>query len=185
MFPSPRQARTMAPALGWFSIGLGLAQLLAPRAMARAVGMAPHDAMMQACGLRELACGVGLLRGPPEPWLWARAGGDALDLAALALGGRGRGGMAALAAVAAVAVVDLACARALSRRPAAPAVDYSDRSGWPLPPEQMRGAALTDFEPPRDMGTPPALRPWAAAPRIDGTPGAAQGLQPGAAGARR
>ena len=67
-----------------------------------------------------------------------------------------------LAAVAGVAVVDLACARALSRRPPAPAADYSGRSGWPLPPADRRSAALEDFEPPRDRRILQALRPWTA-----------------------
>lgn len=40
------------------------------------------------------------------------------------------------------------------------AADYSGRSGWPLPPAEMRGAVQEDFEPPRDMRIPPALRPW-------------------------
>ena len=59
-----------------------------------------------------------------------------------------------------MAIIDLACARALSRRPPAPTADYSGRSGWPLPPADMRGAALEDFEPPHDMRIPLALRPW-------------------------
>lgn len=57
--------------------------------------------------------------------------------------------------------VDLASARALSRTQAAPAADYSGRSGWPRPPADRRGAALDDFEPPRDLRMPQAMRPWA------------------------
>ena len=52
----------------------------------------------------------------------------------------------------------LACAVSLSRDPASPRRDYSRRSGWPLPADEMRGAALIDFRAPRDMRVPPALR---------------------------
>lgn len=41
----------------------------------------------------------------------------------------------------------------------APLHDYSDRSGFPLAPDAMRGAAA-DFEAPPDMRIPVALRPW-------------------------
>jgi hypothetical protein len=38
-----------------------------------------------------------------------------------------------------------------------PPVDYSDRSGFPRPPADMRGAALANFQMPRDLRTPDAL----------------------------
>jgi hypothetical protein len=34
--------------LGWFSIGLGLAEILAPRALCRALGMEGREALVQA-----------------------------------------------------------------------------------------------------------------------------------------
>ena len=43
------------------------------------------------------------------------------------------------------------------------AIDYHRRTGFPKPPEQMRGAAR-DFEVPRDMRTPEALRPFPTIP---------------------
>jgi hypothetical protein len=166
-FPSPRQARTLACGLGWLGLGLGLLQLLEARRLARAVGLPGQAALMAACGARELATGVGLLRGQrPATWLWGRVAGDVMDAVALsaALQGERRGRAAlALGAVAGVAVLDVACARALSRPALASTVDYSRRSGWPLPPSEMRGAALEDFTPPRDMRIPEALRPWPAA----------------------
>ena len=172
-FPSPRQARTLARGLGWFSLGLGVVGLLAARRVARAAGLPGQAGLVAAFGVREVVTGIGLLRGgQPARWLWVRVAGDALDATALATGLRKRqpAGTAlglglGLAAVTGVAVVDLACARALSRRPPAPAADYSGRSGWPLPPADMRGAAREDFEPPRDMRIPQALRPWPRAGR--------------------
>jgi uncharacterized membrane protein len=77
----------LARGLGWFSIGLGLAQLVAPRRLAQLIGV-PHDAdtqaVLRAVGLREIVTGVGLLSlGRPAGWLLARAGGDVMDLVLL------------------------------------------------------------------------------------------------------
>ena len=45
-------ARGTARGLGWFSVGLGLAECLMPRAVARAVGMAGRESVVRAYGLR-------------------------------------------------------------------------------------------------------------------------------------
>lgn len=76
----------VARSLGWFSIGLGMAKLLAPRPLAKFLGI-PHTNLVRVFGARELAAGLGivLLNKPTAPWLWARVGGDALDMAALVL----------------------------------------------------------------------------------------------------
>jgi uncharacterized membrane protein len=112
-----------ARALGWFSIGLGLAQIAAPRAMARLIGI-PDDRSsrntMLALGLREMTSGVGILSQPQSStWLWSRVGGDLMDLALLgrALGSdrtdRGRLA-AATAAVAGVTLLDVVASRRVS-----------------------------------------------------------------------
>lgn len=140
--------RAVAEGLGWFSIGLGPTELLAPRVPARTLGMESHTGLIQAYGAREIVTGIGILsQADPTPWIWGRVGGDVLDLATLAAGlsddnpRRGNVG-AALVAVGGVAMVDALCARALSvERPRAGAgFDYGDRRGLPLPPEAMRGA---------------------------------------------
>lgn len=165
-----RRARTagkVARGLGWFSIGLGLAELLLPRVMARATGMPGRETLLRAYGVREIATGVALLTARnPRPWLWARVAGDALDMATLGREGHPRQAstVAALVAVAGVTAVDLLAAQTLradAQRARRPVYDYSARRGMPLPPEEMRGAALVDFEMPADMQTPPALRPLA------------------------
>jgi len=111
---------SLARGLGWFSIGLGLAELLAPQAMADLTGV-PHPRLLQGYGLREIACGIGILSSiRPAGWLWARVAGDALDLATLGAAmaeddtqGRERA-LVAAAAVAGVAVLDLICAGQLT-----------------------------------------------------------------------
>jgi uncharacterized membrane protein len=75
--------------LGWFSIGLGIAQLLAPKKMSRLVGAADDGKaplFMRLCGMREIGVGLGLLSNPASSKLrWARVVGDALDLGLLGL----------------------------------------------------------------------------------------------------
>lgn len=77
-----------AVALGWLSIGLGLAELVAPRRVARLIGADEDDpttrTVLMGAGVRELVCGVGLLsQSRPAAWTWARVAGDVMDLAML------------------------------------------------------------------------------------------------------
>ena len=78
---------SLARGLGWFSVGLGVAQVAAPKAVSRLVGVRPTTAsreLMRAVGMRELVAAAGLLGGKkPSPFLWARVAGDAMDLALL------------------------------------------------------------------------------------------------------
>jgi hypothetical protein len=161
--------RQAARGLGWFSIGLGLVELMAPARTARATGQRGRESLVRSYGMREIVTGVGLLAARnPTPWLWARVAGDALDAVTLASradrSGAGRRAAWALAAVGTVAAADLASAVLSQRAQAAGAPrevrDYSGRSGLPAPPDAMRGRALTDFFAPEDMRTPPALRPF-------------------------
>jgi hypothetical protein len=161
-------AATLARGIGWFSVALGIAQLLAPRAMSRAVGLEARVSVTRLYGLRELMCGIGILASrDPKPFLWARVGGDALDLGTLAAASSGRGAgrrtMMAAANVACVTALDVYaasqtnCAASAVKRRQSP-YDYSERSGFARSPSAMRGAALADFEIPRDMRTPEALQ---------------------------
>lgn len=119
-----RDARGIVGALGWLSIALGLAGLLVPRRTARMVGVPGTRSAVTALrlvGLRELACGLGILAQPRAAgWLWARVVGDLIDLRLLAsaLGSRyARPGRitAAATGVMAIAALDVRGARALGR----------------------------------------------------------------------
>ena len=144
-------ARSLARRLGWFSIGLGVVQLVAPQQVARFIGMPGSDGLVRACGLREIATGVGiLLADDPKPWIYGRIGGDALDLAGLGWSiehGREPANAAiAAGAVAGITALDLSCAKALDEE-RVPAVewDYSDRSGFPGGTAQVRGSVEAEF----------------------------------------
>ena len=77
----------MAKGLGWFSLGLGVAQLVAPRQVANMIGLPGDDdeqTIMRLIGLREIASGLGILaQADPTPWVWSRVAGDGMDLALL------------------------------------------------------------------------------------------------------
>jgi uncharacterized membrane protein len=104
-----------AQSLGFLSIGLGVAGILAPSALGRAMGMQRYSALLPLVGIREIAVGAGLLaqRDRPAPWLWSRVAGDAMDLALIGTAlrpsnpARGRT-MGAFAVVAAITAVDIA-----------------------------------------------------------------------------
>ncbi|GAB3901368.1 hypothetical protein [Spirosoma agri] len=109
----------VARGLGWFSIGLGLVEMLAPRPLARVLGT-PHTGIIRVFGLREFVAGVGILapNKPAPPWLWARVGGDALNMGALGLTYQNNAATrkavgVSLVAVVAIATLDLWCARQL------------------------------------------------------------------------
>lgn len=126
-FRSRRQSRhqmndgsvRLARALGWFSIGLGLAELLAPRQLARMIGTGDHHAVMRTLGLREIAAGLAVLVQPKSATpLWTRVAGDAMDLAflsaAMASPRADRAKIAgATAAVVGVTFLDVICAMQL------------------------------------------------------------------------
>jgi len=82
--------RRLSQALGWMSIAIGLAEVFAPRAVGRAIGVGDRPALLRLCGVREVINGVGLLsERMPAKWAKARVAGDALDLAMLGAAARG------------------------------------------------------------------------------------------------
>ena len=116
-------AESLTNGLGWFSIGLGLAEVAAPGALAGMIGIrdsSKNRTLLRLYGLRELAAGVGILTQPrPAGWLWARVGGDVVDLLSLTSAaesprnGKARLGLA-MASVLGVTAADIFCAAQLS-----------------------------------------------------------------------
>lgn len=119
--PENHSGEGLATFLGLFSIGLGLAEAVAPRSMARLIGVKDHTTILRAFGMRECATGVGILfQDRPAGWLWGRVAGDAMDLAFLYRAYRSDDSdkprlATAAAAVAGVTFLDVACAWLLSR----------------------------------------------------------------------
>jgi hypothetical protein len=142
----------LARSLGYFSIALGVAELLAPRALCNAIGLKGLEGVVRAYGAREVATGVAILAShDPAPWIWARVAGDMADIATVATGvqkhnPKRENAALAFAALAAVTLVDVACASRLSsekgNRKTAIA-DYGDRSGFPHGLSGARGPRET------------------------------------------
>ena len=126
---TPPRTDGLANALAWFSIGLGLAQIAAPRGVARFIGVDDDDrttALMRTLGVRELASGIGILSQPRAPgWMWGRVAGDVMDLALLGSALNSRGTQrtrvtAATAAVLGVTALDVLAGQRLARESDAP-----------------------------------------------------------------
>ena len=113
----------IARGLGWFSIGLGVAEIVAPRSLAKLIGLRGNPSgLLRMLGAREITSGIGILTGrqPNANWMWSRVGGDAIDLALLGAAFRSRRSnrnklAMATAAVAGVTALDAICSRRLSR----------------------------------------------------------------------
>lgn len=118
-------AEQVARGLGWFSVGLGTLEVVAPGTLTRFLGVREQrTSLVRAYGLRELVAGVGLLTQPAAAttWVWARVAGDVLDIATL--GSATTGDPAArkrtgnvLTMLTAITVVDVLVARALTLEP--------------------------------------------------------------------
>lgn len=109
----------LASFLGWFSIGLGAAELVATRPLCNMLDVNGRERLVRAFGAREVAAGVGILsQENREPWVWGRVAGDALDLGTLLAavpGNRRRAALwTAIGSVGAVTALDVICGMRLS-----------------------------------------------------------------------
>ncbi|GAC1495540.1 MAG: hypothetical protein NVS2B11_18090 [Acetobacteraceae bacterium] len=108
--------------LGWFSVGLGAAELILGRRMNRALGLGQSPALVRAFGAREVASGAMVLMYPDMAApIWLRVAGDALDLAVLARAlkthnRRRQATLASTLAVLGVTALDVMTAASLSQR---------------------------------------------------------------------
>ena len=132
-----RNTDSLAVGLGWFSLALGAAEILATDRLAELIGIRPDGrtrSLLRAYGAREITSGVAILANPhaASP-MWSRVVGDAIDLATFGAKmadedtDRERLGIAA-AAVAGVTALDIICAQRLSQ--AEPDEDWPRQGMW-------------------------------------------------------
>ena len=152
---------TLARWLGIFSFTLGLAELISPGRITRAIGLDGKESLVRAFGVREISAGIPTVSIDKLVGLTMRIAGDGLDIATVARALRSsnpqRGNAAkvfgALLAITALDVVAVATTRTAHKRTAPPR-DYSDRSGLPRGIEATRGLARRDFVTPPDYRAP-------------------------------
>jgi hypothetical protein len=136
--------------LGWFSLGLGMFELIAPGRATKALGMEGKELLVRAYGARELAAGRLCLSVDKTKGAWSRVAGDLVDIATLLTAfndknPKKRNVGIALAAVAGITLIDIATAQALTvrhSRSARQARTFADRSGFPQGLSKAKGAAL-------------------------------------------
>jgi hypothetical protein len=151
-------ADRLARSLGWFSIGLGIAELAAASQLARLLGLNGKEGLIRAYGAREVVSAVPTLSVDKSVGLGSRIAGDVLDIATLASAlrpGNPKRGNAAIATVLVVGitvldVVAFAAARSAHQRNKGTQREYSDRNGLPRGVEASRGLARKDFKMPPD-----------------------------------
>ena len=106
-----------AQLLGWASIGIGLAEILAPEKVQAMLGIEDrptHRGILRVLGVRELLHGVGILASGGRnreliAGVWSRVAGDVLDSALLGIAGtKTKNPASFLAVAAAVAAIGMA-----------------------------------------------------------------------------
>jgi uncharacterized membrane protein len=116
MIDHKRDGTALATGLGWFSIGLGAAELLAPGMLAKLIGTSDSSRArktLRIFGAREILAGAMILAGPRRSLpLWMRVAGDGIDLAALLFAMRSQDAnrtrlLASAASVAGVTALDV------------------------------------------------------------------------------
>src|SRR3954452_10238823 len=122
MDPDQQLARN----LGWFSIGLGATEILAPDLVAKISGAPDTErsrTVIRTYGAREIAQGIAILSSMPRPagWIWGRVAGDVLDIGSVAVGMLSRDGnfprgLMAMTSLLGVTALDYYCADKLSTK---------------------------------------------------------------------
>lgn len=139
-FAGDRTTETLAIALGWFSVALGLAELVAPRQVARLIGVPSRETttnVLRAYGARELASGIAILSQPTQArWLWSRVGGDAIDLATLGQAAREEAADRRRLSLATAAVLGVTALDVIAAARSSSSSDGYHEGGLHLPGEQ-------------------------------------------------
>src|SRR3954465_12120729 len=80
-----RRYEGLANGLAWFSIALGVSEMVLPDRVAALAGL-PRSSVptLRALGAREIGHGISILAAPGHPTpVWSRVAGDAIDLAVM------------------------------------------------------------------------------------------------------
>ena len=122
--------RKVARALGWFSIGLGVAELAMPRQLCDWLGIEDRENLLRVFGLREIGAGIMILaQSDRARGVWSRVAGDGLDLAALGVAttksDRRGAVIASIATVAAITALDIFTAAKMTREGAGSEIDLA------------------------------------------------------------
>ena len=155
---------SVAKGLGWFSLGLGLTELLAPRRITRALDMEGKEALVRVYGAREIGSGILALSVDKNLGLWSRVAGDGLDIATVMTVLRPDNpkrdnvviALALLLGITAVDLIDAQASTTRHSRSVGRKRSYRDRSGFPRGVRASRGAAR-DFKAPSDLRHAPPL----------------------------
>lgn len=84
---SATSAAQLSEVLGYVGVGIGIAELLMPRAVAQTTGLPPR--LVRKLGTLEIITSAGILLRPQQSaWRWSRVAGDLFDLYLLAKSGR-------------------------------------------------------------------------------------------------
>jgi hypothetical protein len=142
-------ADRLAWALGWFSIGLGTVELLAPRRITRMLGMWGREPLVRVYGVREILSGIMSLSPDKRIGLLSRVAGDGLDIATLLSAFRmdnpRRGNVAlALLMVGGISVLDYVGAQDVAAQHSPSRGRrrlYHDRTGFPKGIQAVKGIA--------------------------------------------
>ena len=148
----------LSKGLGWFSLALGAAELLAPRKITQALDAEGNERLVKAFGAREIAAGLAILGAPAHAErVGSRVAGDALDLGALALAARNSPRnpwvWGAIGFVVGATVADVLVTRGLKQMPDTDIPGPAD-----LPPPRAGSGRATSAEPAHTArGTAPAV----------------------------
>ncbi len=111
-----------AKGLGWASIGIGAAEIAAPRQLERLLGISNgrNTGILRVLGTREIMHGLDILsHQDATAGVWSRVAGDVLDVALLSMAGRKtrnpKGFAAAFAMVLGIGVLDMLVAARLGQ----------------------------------------------------------------------